>query len=264
MTVYADGVKLGENAALGATIEQLGTDLVGYLGKSLYSGDGYFQGWYDNVRVYNRALSATEVLANAGVTDQLLDVSLTDASVLKLAPIVTGAAHTAVFPVNKGTDVTALAPTFTTAPGVTVSPASGTVVDLTQPVTYTLTAPGGHDHDVDDEGDRRQQPRAARPLRRSEHRGLRRHVLHLRDLRRLRRLGRQGVLRLELEEPRGLGALGRAVPDPRRCERQRAVGDGQRLGADDHRARREVLLLLQRPQRGAQPQDDRRRGRRQP
>lgn len=143
MTVYADGVKLGENAALGATIEQLGSDLVGYLGKSLYTGDGYFQGWYDNVRVYNRALSATEVLANAGVTDQLLDVSLTDAAVLKLAPIVSGAAHTAVFPVNKGTDVTALAPTFITAPGVTVSPASGTVVDMTQPVTYTLTAPGG-------------------------------------------------------------------------------------------------------------------------
>lgn len=143
MTVYADGVKLGENTALGATIEQLGSDLVGYLGKSLYSADGYFQGWYDNVRVYNRALSATEVLANAGVTDQLLGVTLTDASALKLAPIVTGSAHTAVFPVNKGTDVTALAPTFTTAPGVTVSPASGTVVDMTEPVTYTLTAPGG-------------------------------------------------------------------------------------------------------------------------
>src|SRR5690606_10380358 len=43
----------------------------------------------------------------------------------------------------KGTDLTALAPTFSTAPGVTVSPASGTVVDLSSPVTYALSEPDG-------------------------------------------------------------------------------------------------------------------------
>jgi beta-xylosidase len=143
MRVYSDGVKLGENTALGATVAQLGSDLVGYLGKSLYAADGYFQGWFDNVRVYNRALTAAEVLANAGVTDQLLDVSLTDPSKLKVAPIVDSVAHTAVIPVVKGTDVKSLAPTFTTAPGVTVSPASGTAVDLSQPKTYTLSEPDG-------------------------------------------------------------------------------------------------------------------------
>ncbi|WP_461474206.1 family 43 glycosylhydrolase [Microbacterium sp. HJ5] len=143
MTVYSDGVKLGENATLNASVADLGSSLVGYLGKSLYSADGYFQGWFDNVRVYNRALSATEVLANAGVTDQLLEVSLTDPTKLKVAPIVDSVAHTVVVPVVKGTDVTALAPTFTTAPGVTVSPASGTTVDLSAPVTYTLTEPDG-------------------------------------------------------------------------------------------------------------------------
>ncbi|MEV4776156.1 family 43 glycosylhydrolase [Microbacterium sp. LWH12-1.2] len=143
MTVYADGVKLGENAALGTTVEQLGTDLAGYLGKSFYAGDEYFKGWFDDVRIYDRALSATEVLGNAGVTDQLIDVSLDDPAALKLAPIVNAAAHTVVLPVLKGTDVTALAPTFGAADGVTVSPASGTVVDLSAPVTYTLTAPGG-------------------------------------------------------------------------------------------------------------------------
>jgi beta-xylosidase len=37
----------------------------------------------------------------------------------------------------------ALAPTFSAADGVTVSPASGTVVDLSSPVEYTLTAPDG-------------------------------------------------------------------------------------------------------------------------
>lgn len=143
MTVYADGVKLGENAALGTTVAQLGTNLVGYLGKSLYAGDEYFKGWFDDVRIYDRALSATEVLGNAGVTDQLIDVSLTDPAALKLAPIVNATARTAVLPVAKGTDVSALAPTFGAADGVTVSPASGTVVDLGTPVTYTLTAAGG-------------------------------------------------------------------------------------------------------------------------
>ena len=143
MTVYSDGIKLGQNDALTAKIGDLGTNLAAYLGKSFYSADGYFQGWFDNVRVYNRALSPTEVLANAGVTDQLLDVSLTNADALKVAPIVNATAHTVVLPVKKGTDVSALAPTFSTVPGATVSPASGTTVDLSKPVSYTLTKPDG-------------------------------------------------------------------------------------------------------------------------
>ncbi|MFH8249091.1 family 43 glycosylhydrolase [Microbacterium sp. B2969] len=143
MTVYSDGVRMGQNATLGTKVSDLGTNLVAYLGKSLYSADGYFQGWYDNVKVYNRALSATEVLSNAGVTDQLLDVSLANADALKLAPIVDSTAHSVVLPVKKGTDVTALAPTFGAVPGATVSPASGTTVNLTQPVNYTLTKPDG-------------------------------------------------------------------------------------------------------------------------
>ncbi|MBS1906442.1 MAG: family 43 glycosylhydrolase [Actinobacteria bacterium] len=70
-------------------------------------------------------------------------MSLADPSVLKTAPFANAADRTVVLPVQSGTDVTALAPTFAAADGVTVSPASGTPVDLTNPVTYTLTAPGG-------------------------------------------------------------------------------------------------------------------------
>lgn len=143
MTLYIDGIKAGENTSLSASVGDLGTNLLGYLGKSLYAADGYFQGWYDNVRVYNRALSATEVLTNAGVDDQLLNVSLTDPAKLKLAPIVNSTAHTVILPVVKGTDVSALAPTFDTVAGSTVSPASGTTVDLRSPKTYTVTTPGG-------------------------------------------------------------------------------------------------------------------------
>lgn len=42
-----------------------------------------------------------------------------------------------------GTNVTKLNPTFTVAPGCSVSPASGEVVDFTAPVPYTVTAPDG-------------------------------------------------------------------------------------------------------------------------
>ncbi|MFA9462651.1 MAG: family 43 glycosylhydrolase, partial [Velocimicrobium sp.] len=47
---------------------ELGKDLVSYLGKSFYSGDAYFKGYFDNVKVYNRALSKVEVAQEHGVT----------------------------------------------------------------------------------------------------------------------------------------------------------------------------------------------------
>ncbi len=143
MQVYVDGIKTGENAALNTSVSDLGTNLVGYLGKSLYSADGYFQGWFDNVRVYDRALTATEILNNAGAEDQLFDISLAQPDVLRIAPIADRAAHSVVFPVKKGTDITALAPTFAATPSSTVSPASGTTVDLTNPVEYTMTTATG-------------------------------------------------------------------------------------------------------------------------
>ena len=137
--VYVDGVKLGENTALSASVSDLGSDLVGYLGRSLYAADGYFRGAFDDIRIHDRALTADELVG----TDQLLDVSLVVPEVLKVDPIVSGAERTVTFPVTPGTDLTALAPTFRAASGVTVSPASGSTVDLTSPVTYTLTAPDG-------------------------------------------------------------------------------------------------------------------------
>ncbi|WP_236967407.1 LamG domain-containing protein [Microbacterium aurantiacum] len=76
-------------------------DLLGYLGRSFYEGDAFFQGWYDNIRVYSRSLSATEILGNAGVDDQLIDVPLSDPSALKIAPIANSTARTAVLPVNR-------------------------------------------------------------------------------------------------------------------------------------------------------------------
>lgn len=143
MAVYADGSLVGANDELTTSVSELGTDLAGYLGKSFYAADGYFEGWFDNVEVYDRALTAGEVIENAGATDQLANVALEDDSVLRAPAVVDGKSHTATFIVERGTDITALAPTFEAASSVTVSPASGTPVDMSMPVAYTLTAADG-------------------------------------------------------------------------------------------------------------------------
>ncbi len=139
-----------------------------YLGKSNYNADGLFKGKYKEFAIYNRALSPAEVLASVGRTDVLLNVSLADPSVLKLDPIVDQDAHTAVFPVEPGTDVTSLAPVFDTVAGVTAAPASGTVRDLScRGACATL---GSVDGRVDDERSRDALADPAGLLRRPEHR----------------------------------------------------------------------------------------------
>jgi beta-xylosidase len=144
-TVYLDGIKVGEN--LNATLNPadigLGSTTSNYLGKSVYSADKTLNGSFREFAIYNRALSADEVRNLSGDKTGIADVSLTDANVLKVAPIVDSAGKKVTFPVKPGTDLGKLAPTFSLVPGAVSSPASGTDVDLTTPVTYTVTAPDG-------------------------------------------------------------------------------------------------------------------------
>ncbi|WP_163198628.1 MULTISPECIES: family 43 glycosylhydrolase [Bifidobacterium] len=67
MTVYSDGQQVAQNKATSATVSDLGKNLIGYLGKSFYS-DPYFKGSFDNVKVWNRALAASEI-SDSGATD---------------------------------------------------------------------------------------------------------------------------------------------------------------------------------------------------
>lgn len=57
--------------------------------------------------------------------------------------LINPAAHTATFYVEGNTDVSALIPYVEVSPGASVSPASGTRVNFTNPVTYTVTAQNG-------------------------------------------------------------------------------------------------------------------------
>ncbi len=166
MTVYVDGIKMGVNDELGTNVSGLGRGLIGYLGKSFYGEDGYFQGAYDNIHIYDEALDEDDLLGE----DQLIDVSLADSDVLKIDPIVAATHRNVTFPVVPGTDLTALAPTFDTAKDVTVTPASGEEVDLTEPVTYTLTLSDGSSAEWTMKAIEMRSPCATGNVRRPEHR----------------------------------------------------------------------------------------------
>lgn len=144
-TVYLDGNKVGEN--LNATLNPgdigLGSTTSNYLGKSVYAADKTLNGSLREFAIYNRALSAEEVMNISGDKTGLADVSLTDASLLKVAPIVDNTSKKVTYPVKPGTDLSKLSPTFSLFPGAVSSPASGDIVDLRKPVTYKVTGPDG-------------------------------------------------------------------------------------------------------------------------
>ena len=78
MLLYIDGVLSGTRD-ISTKPSSLGKNLKAYLGKSFYSGDGYVKGCYDNVKVYNRALSEKEIAKeNNIVLEPLKKISSSD------------------------------------------------------------------------------------------------------------------------------------------------------------------------------------------
>lgn len=76
MKTYLDG-ELISTVETTKTISHLGTDLEATLGKSAFAADAYFSGSFDNVAVYNRALSEEEI---CGVTE-ITNLTKTDGRV---------------------------------------------------------------------------------------------------------------------------------------------------------------------------------------
>ncbi|MDY0912807.1 family 43 glycosylhydrolase [Rathayibacter festucae] len=142
-TLYLDGVRVG-GGTVTADPKDIGggTTTANSIGRSNYDADNRFRGQVREFALYNRALTSAEVLASSGNTTVLADVTLTG-DVLKTAPIVDQATRTVTLPVKPGTDRSKLTATYSTAAGVTASPASGTVRDLRTPQTVVLTPAGG-------------------------------------------------------------------------------------------------------------------------
>ena len=61
LSIYRNGELVAENREINISISNLGDNLKAYLGKSFYDEDLYFRGYFDNVKVYNYAMSDWEI-----------------------------------------------------------------------------------------------------------------------------------------------------------------------------------------------------------
>ncbi|MER6287083.1 family 43 glycosylhydrolase [Streptomyces sviceus] len=142
MVLYVDGVEAARTTTSikPSELYDANKDYSGYIGRSLYAGDPAFGGEVDDFRIYDRALSAAEVMELSGNT---AGVAKATHPALKVDAIVDNADSKVTLPMKEGTDLTALAPEFTLAHGAAISPASGSVHDFSKPVTYEVTGSDG-------------------------------------------------------------------------------------------------------------------------
>ncbi|MET7476582.1 family 43 glycosylhydrolase [Streptomyces sp. NPDC005648] len=142
MVLYSDGVEVARTTTTikPSELYDANKDYSGYIGRSLYSADPYFGGEVDDFRIYDRALSAAEVMELSGNTAGIAQATVSGA---KVDPIIDDADGKITLPMREGTDLTSLAPEFTLAHGAAISPASGSVQDFSKPVTYEVTGSDG-------------------------------------------------------------------------------------------------------------------------
>ncbi|MEV2217636.1 family 43 glycosylhydrolase [Streptomyces sp. NPDC050997] len=143
MVLYVDGIEAARATGVTTKPSELydaTKDYSGYIGRSLYSADPYFGGEVDDFRVYDRALSAADVMELSGNTT---GIARATHPALKVDALIDNAGSGITLPLKEGTDLTALAPEFTLANGAAISPASGSVHDFTKPVTYQVTGSDG-------------------------------------------------------------------------------------------------------------------------
>ena len=135
-TLYLDGRQVARNAATTLKPGDIGDGVTAanYIGRSAYNGDNRLRGKVRDFRIYSRALSRSEVAELAAAPTDVLGVELDS---LKVPAIIDSAAGTITLPVEPGTDLTALDPTYAVVSGATVSPAGPT--DYTSPVALTVT-----------------------------------------------------------------------------------------------------------------------------
>lgn len=74
LTLYIDSVRVG-SVNTTKTLYHLGSNLPVTLGKSTFSADAYFNGSYDNVKLFNRALTESEVKELNGI-EKLFDADV--------------------------------------------------------------------------------------------------------------------------------------------------------------------------------------------
>ena len=145
-TLYLDGVQVARKTGVTALPSDIGDGktTANYIGRSMYSADRFLKGAVRDFRLYNRALSAGEVSDIAADPTAITGVALDS---LKVPAVIDSASSTITLPVEPGTDLTALEPTFKTVSSSTITPAVDGPVDLSSPKTFTVTTQGGATRD---------------------------------------------------------------------------------------------------------------------
>ena len=159
MKLYLDGILVSENKDTGILTSAMGTNLLAYLGKSMYSGDAYFKGSFDNIKIYNRALTTLEILGDKIDTVPLLAKATIGTVPEDPANTMGTDSHTAITSqidqkkkeitsyVRKGTDLTAIPVSFEPLfDGITVTvngkAYTGDTLDLSKDIQVTAAIPG--------------------------------------------------------------------------------------------------------------------------
>lgn len=158
MKLYLDGLLVSENKDTSILTSSMGTNLLAYLGKSMYSGDAYFKGSFDNFQVYNRALSSEEILGDRINTLPLLTNATVGTIPEDPSNTMGTDSHTAITAqvdaekkeitsyVRKGTDLTAVPVSFSTlVPEAVVSingaAYTGSPLNLSKDIQVTVSLP---------------------------------------------------------------------------------------------------------------------------
>lgn len=141
-SLYVDG-NLQATAKVAYTTSQLGTELLAYLGKSFYDGDLYFKGSFDNVKIFNRALTQEEIWEELAMEKQLVLGVVTNNNTLAAASI--NAAEKKILLtfaesrlVKTGTSLNNVLLQLSLCDGA-VCEQNGTEFDLTEPVKISVS-----------------------------------------------------------------------------------------------------------------------------
>lgn len=148
VSLYVDHVLVSRQKNVAIRTSDLGKNLRGYLGKSFYSADAYFNGYFDNVKVYNRALTESEIAAEAGLEVTLLkgltskDVNIIKSDINeetgKVTLYASNYAYDLASMTSKKADLSKVALEFDVTDGAEVTGVTGTS-DLTKDVTATVS-----------------------------------------------------------------------------------------------------------------------------
>ncbi len=141
MKMYKDGILLAENNDVSLSMSDLGTDLLAYIGKSFYSGDQYFKGAFDNVQVYNRALSEEEIQDKSLLSTGIASFELPGQFGLTKIDSVNQSIQVSFK--DKDVNLTNITPSISLHTDAEISPSANEPQDFTEAVTYTVTDKDG-------------------------------------------------------------------------------------------------------------------------